>query len=100
MNISVRAATSVASAVSAWTPSWTTSRPHLAQAREATLDVARAPRLEVAHRQVEQLPREEIERLPVDHDCRPAQDVALEESGARDRDEHAGHGSEQEVEQS
>ena len=74
-------------------------RPHLAHALKPALDIARTPRLEVAHRELEQLPGEEVERLSVDHDGGLAQDVALDEGCAGDRGEYRPHAAEQEVEQ-
>ena len=61
--------------------------PHLAQPGEPALDVAGAPRREVRHREVEQLPGEEVERVGVDLHRDPGEEVALDERGRRDREQ-------------
>ena len=73
--------------------------PHLAHPGQAPLDVAGAPGVEVAHRQVEELRCEEVERLAVDRDGGAAEDVPLEEVGAGHGCEDGCHVAEEDVEQ-
>ena len=55
--------------------------------------------MEVAHRQREQLPCQEVERLPVKPHRRAAQHVALQEIRPDHQDEDDGHARQQRVEQ-
>ena len=58
-------------------------RAHLPRAEQPPLDVARPSRREVAHRQVEQAPGQEVERRHVEADRDLAQQIALRRASRR-----------------